>query len=128
MLSERGSYESAGERLVAFVRKHDIKALNVACSRGSKEPGVAAIVGISDAHKKASATGGLSLVVVEPHGDGLAQGQFGAQHLALNRIAYQRFLAVAVTRPPPTFLSSFKRLRESMLHVVLFFCLSPKFE
>jgi hypothetical protein len=41
-LSERGSYESAGERLVAFVRENDIKVLNVAGSRGSKEPGVAA--------------------------------------------------------------------------------------
>ena len=43
-LSERGSYESAGERLAAFVRKHDIKVLNVAGSRGSKEPGVVAFV------------------------------------------------------------------------------------
>jgi hypothetical protein len=40
-LSERGSYESAGERLAAFIREHDIKVLNVAGSRGSKEPGVA---------------------------------------------------------------------------------------
>jgi len=43
-LSERGSYESAGERLVAFVRENNIKTLNVAGSRGSKEPGVAAFV------------------------------------------------------------------------------------
>ena len=43
-LSERGSYESAGERLAAFVRGHGIKVLNVAGSRGSKEPGVAAFV------------------------------------------------------------------------------------
>ncbi len=43
-ISERGSYESAGERLAAFVREHDIKTLNVAGSRGSKEPGVAAFV------------------------------------------------------------------------------------
>ena len=43
-LSERGSYESAGERLAAFVREHDIKVLNVAGSRGSKEPGVAVFV------------------------------------------------------------------------------------
>jgi Circularly permutated YpsA SLOG family len=43
-LSERGSYESPGERLAAFVRENDIKALNVAGSRGSKEPGVAAFV------------------------------------------------------------------------------------
>ena len=43
-LSERGSYESAGERLAAFIREHDIKTLNVAGSRGSKEPGVAAFV------------------------------------------------------------------------------------
>lgn len=43
-LSERGSYESADERLAGFVRGHDIKVLNVAGSRGSKEPGVAAWV------------------------------------------------------------------------------------
>lgn len=43
-LSERGSYESAGERLLTFIREHDIKVLNVAGSRGSKEPGVAAFV------------------------------------------------------------------------------------
>ena len=43
-LSERGSYESAGERLAAFIRENDIKVLNVAGSRGSKEPGVAAFV------------------------------------------------------------------------------------
>ena len=43
-LSERGSYESAGERLAAFIREHNIKTLNVAGSRGSKEPGVAAFV------------------------------------------------------------------------------------
>ena len=41
-LSERGSYESAGERLAAFIRENDIKVLNVAGSRGSKDPGVAA--------------------------------------------------------------------------------------
>ena len=43
-LNERGSYESAGERLLAFIREHNIKTLNVAGSRGSKEPGVAAFV------------------------------------------------------------------------------------
>ena len=43
-LSERGSYEGAGERLAAFIREHNIKTLNVAGSRGSKEPGVAAFV------------------------------------------------------------------------------------
>jgi hypothetical protein len=43
-LSERGSYESAGERLAAFVREHDVKVLNVAGSRGSKEPKVASFV------------------------------------------------------------------------------------
>ena len=43
-LSERGSYESAGERLAAFSREHNIKVLNVAGSRGSKEPEVAAFV------------------------------------------------------------------------------------
>ena len=43
-LSERGSYESAGERLAAFVRENDIKVLNAAGSRGSKEPGVATFV------------------------------------------------------------------------------------
>jgi hypothetical protein len=43
-LSERGSYESAGERLAAFVRENNIKVLNVAGSRGSKEPGMAAFV------------------------------------------------------------------------------------
>lgn len=43
-LSERGSYESAGARLAAFVRENDIKVLNVAGSRGSKEPGVVAFV------------------------------------------------------------------------------------
>jgi hypothetical protein len=41
-LSERGSYQSSGERLAAFVRESGIKTLNVAGSRGSKEPGVAA--------------------------------------------------------------------------------------
>jgi len=41
-LSERGSYERPGERLAAFIRENDIKVLNVAGSRGSKEPGVAA--------------------------------------------------------------------------------------
>jgi len=30
--------------LAAFIREHDIKTLNVAGSRGSKEPGVAAYV------------------------------------------------------------------------------------
>ena len=39
-----GSYESARERLAAFVRENGIKVLNVAGSRGSKEPGVAAFV------------------------------------------------------------------------------------
>ncbi len=43
-LSERGNYESAGERLAAFVRENDIKILNVAGSRGSKEPKVASFV------------------------------------------------------------------------------------
>ena len=43
-LSERGSYESPGERLAAFVRENNIKVLNVAGSRGSKEPGVAVFV------------------------------------------------------------------------------------
>jgi len=43
-LSERGSYESAGERLTAFIRENNIKVLNVPGSRGSKEPGVAAWV------------------------------------------------------------------------------------
>ena len=43
-LSERGSYESAGERLLTFIRENDIKVLNVAGSRGSKEPRVAAYV------------------------------------------------------------------------------------
>ena len=43
-LSERGSYESPGERLAAFIRENDIKVLNAAGSRGSKEPGVAAFV------------------------------------------------------------------------------------
>ena len=35
---------SAGERLAAFIRENNIKTLNVAGSRGSKEPGVAAFV------------------------------------------------------------------------------------
>ena len=43
-LSERGSYESPGERLAAFIREDDIKVLNAAGSRGSKEQGVAAFV------------------------------------------------------------------------------------
>ena len=43
-LSERGSYESAGERLAAFVREKKIKVLNVAGSRGSKEPEAASWV------------------------------------------------------------------------------------
>ena len=43
-LSERGSYESAGERLAAFVHENNIKTLNVAGGRGSKEPMVAAFV------------------------------------------------------------------------------------
>jgi hypothetical protein len=33
-----------GERLAAFVRENDIKTLNVAGSRGSKEPEVASFV------------------------------------------------------------------------------------
>ena len=53
-LSERGSYESAGERLAAFVRENNIKVLNVAGSRGSKEPGVAAFV-------KLGSLGGLAI-------------------------------------------------------------------
>jgi hypothetical protein len=43
-ISYAGSYERPGERLAAFVREHSIKTLNVAGSRGSKEPGVAALV------------------------------------------------------------------------------------
>jgi hypothetical protein len=43
-LSERGSYESAGERLATFVRENNIDMLNVAGSRGSKEPKVASFV------------------------------------------------------------------------------------
>ena len=39
-LSERGSYESASERLLACIRENSIKALNAAGSRGSKESGV----------------------------------------------------------------------------------------
>ena len=39
-----GSYESASERLAAFVRENGIQVLNVAGRRGSKEPGVAAFV------------------------------------------------------------------------------------
>jgi hypothetical protein len=42
-LSERGSYDSAGERLAAFVHENNIKTLNVAGSRGSKEPKVASL-------------------------------------------------------------------------------------
>jgi len=43
-ISYTGSYESPGERLAAFVRENDIKALNVAGSRGSRELGVTAFV------------------------------------------------------------------------------------
>lgn len=43
-LSAHGSYESAGERLAAFIRDNGIKVLNVAGSRGSKEPDVAGFV------------------------------------------------------------------------------------
>ena len=43
-LSERGSYESANERLAASIRKHNVKVPNVASSRESKEPGVAVFV------------------------------------------------------------------------------------
>jgi hypothetical protein len=34
-----------GERLAAFIRENNIKTLNVAGSRGSKEPGVASTIG-----------------------------------------------------------------------------------
>jgi hypothetical protein len=43
-ISYAGSYERPGERLAAFVREHSIKTLNVAGSRGSKEPRVASFV------------------------------------------------------------------------------------
>jgi Circularly permutated YpsA SLOG family len=43
-LSERCSYESPGERPAAFVRENNIKTLNVAGTRGSKEPAVAKFV------------------------------------------------------------------------------------
>jgi len=43
-ISCAGSYERPGERLAAFVREHDIKVLNVAGSRRSKEPKVAVFV------------------------------------------------------------------------------------
>jgi len=43
-LSDRGSYESHGERLLAFFRENNIKVLNVAGSRGSKERGVAGAI------------------------------------------------------------------------------------
>ena len=39
-----GSYERLGERLAAFVRENNIKSLNVAASRGSKEPKVVGFV------------------------------------------------------------------------------------
>jgi hypothetical protein len=37
-ISKQGSYESPGERLAAFVSQHGVKVLNVAGTRGSKEP------------------------------------------------------------------------------------------
>jgi len=43
-ISYVGSYERPGERLAAFVRENNIKTLNVAGSRGSREPKVAAFV------------------------------------------------------------------------------------
>ncbi len=43
-ISYAGSYERPGERLAAFVRENNIKTLNVAGSRGSKEPKVASFV------------------------------------------------------------------------------------
>jgi hypothetical protein len=43
-ISYAGSYERPGERLAALVRENNIKTLNVAGSRGSKEPKVAAFV------------------------------------------------------------------------------------
>jgi hypothetical protein len=43
-ISYAGSYERPGERLAAFVRENKIKTLNVAGSRGSKEPKVASFV------------------------------------------------------------------------------------
>ena len=43
-ISYAGSYERPGERLAAFIRENNIKTLNVAGSRGSKEPKVAAFV------------------------------------------------------------------------------------
>ncbi len=43
-ISYAGSYERPGERLAAFIRESSIKTLNVAGSRGSKEPKVAAFV------------------------------------------------------------------------------------
>jgi len=43
-ISYAGSYESAGERLAAFIRENGIEVLNVAGSRGSREPGIAAFV------------------------------------------------------------------------------------
>jgi hypothetical protein len=41
---ERRSYENADNRLAAFFRENNIKTLNVAGSRGSKESKVAAFV------------------------------------------------------------------------------------
>ncbi len=43
-ISYAGSYERPGEQLAAFVRENNIKTLNVAGSRGSKELKVAAFV------------------------------------------------------------------------------------
>ena len=43
-VSHAGSYERPGERLAAFVRENNIKTLNVAGSRGSKEPKLASFV------------------------------------------------------------------------------------
>jgi hypothetical protein len=43
-LAARGDYEPPGRRLAEFVREHGIERLNVAGSRGSKEPEVAALV------------------------------------------------------------------------------------
>jgi hypothetical protein len=43
-ISYAGSYERLGERLAAFIRENNIQTLNLAGSRGSKEPKVAAFV------------------------------------------------------------------------------------
>jgi hypothetical protein len=43
-ISYAGIYERPGERLAAFIRENNIQTINMAGSRGSKEPGVAAFV------------------------------------------------------------------------------------